>query len=72
MLYIKIDGFYNRLAREWKREENLSIHTAARKHAAKHGYAGVWHADGSFALYYLDKVSGAVCVKTWKQAAERR
>lgn len=28
--------------------------STARKHAMKHGTAGVWHADDSFTLFYRD------------------
>ena len=34
--------------------EKSNWRTTARKHAAEHGAAGVWHADDSFTLFYRD------------------
>ena len=46
--------------------ERRSWRASARRHAALHRHAGVWHADGSFTLFYLD--IGRVRTKTWRNA----
>src|SRR5690349_13375153 len=80
-----LDGFHNRVHRDWSKQSGTvragSCWNNARKHAAQHGAAGVWRADDSFVLFYRVTVYGGhdgrepiakVRRQTWKHARPRR
>ena len=66
-LRFNLDGFHNRVGRDWNFAGRGGLRANARNHAKKHGHAGVWWANDSFTLFYRG-FDGKVRQKSWQHA----
>lgn len=60
----------NRMLRHWRGSRTVSGWSEAKKWAKRNGAAGVWRADGSLRVFFME--SGKLRQKTWKRATPLR
>jgi len=68
MLRFKLDNFNSRTVCGWFHAGPHSARTNARNHALAFGAAGMWFANDSYRLIYVDS-GGKVRQRTWPHAA---
>lgn len=60
-LWFNLDGARNRTLSQWRAlrrpGSSAKADIAARHYAKAHGAAGIWYADDSFVLWYMDGAS---------------
>lgn len=63
-------GDTNRTVADWRRAGSLSAEGNAKRYAREHGAAGMWRADDSLRVYYLER--GRVHQRTFAPAVPTR